>query len=131
MTAWTVTQTSRFKAASLGAGVYNLVSMNGTTDLHRFLIDYLGKNRELYEERSPINYISNVQTPCLIQHGTDDKRVPVSQAYEFYHALNRLGKETLLVLYPGMEHRLSDPKMQLDAMNRNLAWFQQHLLNTQ
>ena len=134
MTAWTITQTSRFKAASMGAGLSNLVSMNGTTDLYRFLTDYLGDfvdNRALYESRSPINYMLNVTTPCLIQHGTDDKRVPVSQAYEFYHALNRLGKEALLILYPGMEHRLSDPKMQLDAMKRNLAWFQQHLLNTQ
>ncbi len=131
MTAWTITQTSRFKAASMGAGLCNLVSMNGTTDLYRFLTDYLGsfiKSRELYEERSPINYVSNVKTPCLIQHGIDDKRVPVSQAYEFFHALDRLGKETTLVLYPGMEHRLSDPKMQLDAMERNLSWFKQHLI---
>lgn len=134
MTAWAITQTSRFKAASMGAGLCNLVSMNGTTDLYRFLTDYLGNftaNRTLYENRSPINYVLNVTTPCLIQHGADDKRVPVSQAYEFYHALNRLGKETLLVLYPGMEHRLSDPKMQLDAMKRNLDWFQQHLMNEQ
>lgn len=133
MTAWAITQTSRFKAASMGAGICNLISINGTTDLHRFLADYLGsfvESRELYDERSPINYVSNVNTPCLIQHGTDDKRVPVSQAYEFYHALNRLGKETTLVLYPGMEHRLSDPKMQLDAMERNLNWFKQHLMHT-
>lgn len=132
MTAWTITQTSRFKAASMGAGFCNLVSLNGTTDLHRFLTDYLGnfvKSRELYEERSPINYAFNVKTPCLIQHGTDDKRVPVSQAYEFYHALDRLGKEAALVLYPGMEHRLFDPKMQLDAMECNLSWFKEHLMN--
>ena len=40
-------------------------------------------------------------------------------------------QETLLVLYPGMEHHLSDPKMQLDAMERNLTWFKEHLLNMQ
>lgn len=132
MTAWAITQTARFKAASMGAGICNLVSMNGTTDLYRLLTDYLGsfkKSRALYEERSPINYVSNVSTPCLIQHGLDDKRVSVSQAYEFYHALDRLGKETTLVLYPGMEHRLSDPKMQLDSMKRNLSWFKRHLMN--
>lgn len=130
MTAWAITQTSRFKAASMGAGLCNLVSMNGTTDLYRFLTDFLGNftdHHELYEERSPINYVWNVTTPCLIQHGTDDKRVPVSQSYEFYHALNRLGKDITLVLYPGMGHGLSDPKMQLDAMKRNLAWFQYYL----
>lgn len=130
MTAWAVTQTSRFKAASIGAAPCNLVSMNGTTDLYRFLNDYIGnfvKSRELYEERSPINYVHNVKAPCLIQHGTEDKRVPVSQGYEFYHALERLEKEATFVLYPGMEHRLNDPKMQLDAMERNLTWFQKYL----
>lgn len=130
MTAWTITQTSRFKAASMGAGLCNLVSMNGTTELYSFLTDYLGnfpEARKLYEDRSPINFIGNVTTPCLIQHGTDDKRVPVSQAYEFYHALNRQGNDATLVLYPAMEHRLTDPKMQLEAMNRNLNWFQKYL----
>jgi len=130
MTGWTIGQTNRFKAASVGAGVTNLVSFNGTSDLYRFLTDYLGEfteNREFYEERSPINFVARVQTPCLIQHGTTDKRTAVSQAYEYYHALNRLGKEVKLVLYPGMEHRLVDPQMQLDAMNLNLEWFQRYL----
>jgi dipeptidyl aminopeptidase/acylaminoacyl peptidase len=130
MTAWAITQENRFKAASMGAGFCNLISINGTTDVHSFLTDYLGnyeENRSLYEGRSPINYLLNVDTPCLIQHGTADNRVPVSQAYEFYHGLKRLGKEATLVLYPGMEHRLSDPKMQLDAMQRNLRWFTLHL----
>ncbi len=134
LTAWTITQTARFKAASMGGGVYNLVSMNGTTDLHRFLTDYLGdysENRPLYEDRSPINHVQNVRTPCLIQHGTDDIRTPVSQAYEFYHALVRAGVEPTLVLYPKMGHHFSDPKMQLDAMTRNLVWFQRHLSEKQ
>ena len=132
MTAWTIGQTTRFKAASMGAGLSNLISFNGTTDLDRFLTDYLGEfteNRQFYEDRSPINHVFHVQTPCLIQHGMDDKRTPVSQGNEFYQALNRLGKEAKLVLYPGMEHRLTDPKMLLDAMNLNLEWFQHYLSN--
>ena len=130
MTAWTITQTTRFKAASMGVGICNLVSLMGTTDLHRFLPDYLGNfrdNRKLYEERSPINYVFKIETPCLIQHGTHDKRTPVSQAYEFYHALKQNGKESQFILYPEMEHRFTDPNMQLDAMQRNLKWFQHHL----
>lgn len=130
MTSWTITQTSRFKAASMGAGLSNLISMNGTTDLHRFLTDYLGKimvHRHLYEERSPLNHVAQVKTPCLIQHGTEDKRVPVSQAYEFYHALSEVGKETTMVLFPGMGHALTDPKMALDCMHQNLNWFKHHL----
>ncbi len=42
MTSWTVTQTQRFKAASIGAGVTNLVSFTGTADIPSFLPDYFG-----------------------------------------------------------------------------------------
>lgn len=130
MTAWTITQTGRFKAASMGAGVSNLVSMAGTCDLHSFLEDYMGdfiSDAELYRGRSPITHIANIATPCLIQHGIDDKRVPVTQSYEFYHALKRLGKNPTLILYPKTEHGLSTPDKHLDSMGRNLAWFQEHL----
>ena len=42
MTSWTITQTSRFKAASVGAGVTNLMSFQGTADIPGFLPDYFG-----------------------------------------------------------------------------------------
>ena len=130
LTAWAITQTTKFKAASIGAGLFNLVSAAGTTDLHGFLPDYIGdfiEKSAFYEERSPLYHVMKITTPCLIQHGVADKRVPVSQSYEFYHALERLGQKPTLVLYPGMEHHISDPKMLLDVMERNLAWFQKHL----
>lgn len=130
LTAWAITQTSRFKAASMGAGYANQLSMAGTMDLDFFISTYLGSYtdaRKLYEERSPINYISNVTTPCLIQHGSHDKRVPISQAYEFHHALKQAGKEVTFIIYPGMEHRITDSNMQLEAMERNLAWFKKYV----
>ena len=42
MTSWTITQTNRFKAASVGAGVTDLVSFTGTTDIPSFVPDYFG-----------------------------------------------------------------------------------------
>ena len=42
MTSWTITQTKRFKAASVGAGVTNLMSFTGTADIPGFLPDYFG-----------------------------------------------------------------------------------------
>lgn len=130
MAAWIITQTDRFQAASLGAGLYNLQSMSGTTDLHGLLKDYFGDfttHMKLYQERSPINHALNIQVPCLIQHGVEDTNVPVSQAYEFYHALDQAGNKPTLLLYPKMGHDLEDPNMYLDAMNSNLSWFE-HLL---
>jgi len=130
MTGWIITQTDRFRAASMGAGVSNLVSMSGTMDLERFIPDFFGpfsKNQGLYETRSPLYHASSVNTPCLIQHGDSDSRVPVSQSYEFYRALKQEGKQVEFILYPGMSHHISDPLMVQDSMDRNLAWFKKHL----
>lgn len=131
MTSWIVTQTPRFKAASIGAGLCNLISMNGTTDLHRFMEDYLGhfsKNIDLYLARSPLFFAEKVTTPCLIQHGTDDQRVPVTQAKEFYYALNHNRKIATLVLYPRTGHAITEPNLIIDAGQRNLDWFKKYLL---
>ena len=42
MTSWIITQTKRFKAASVGAGVTNLMSFTGTADIADFIPDYMG-----------------------------------------------------------------------------------------
>lgn len=130
LTCWAITQSIKFKASSVGAGLCNLTSLLGTTDLHHFVEDYLGEfknHRALYEKRSPIHHMDQVNTPCLIQHGLEDKRVPVSQAYELHHALERAGQTPLLQLYPETGHRFTNPKMLLHAMESNLSWFKQHL----
>jgi dipeptidyl aminopeptidase/acylaminoacyl peptidase len=130
MTARLLTLTNRFKAASMGAGPYNLFSQSSTTDLHRLLPDYLGnhlENHDFYRDRSPIFAAAKVATPCLIQHGETDQRVPVSQAYEWYRALELAGQSPTLILFPNSGHHISDPKARLDAMQQNLSWFRHHL----
>jgi dipeptidyl aminopeptidase/acylaminoacyl peptidase len=67
--------------------------------------------------------IKGVTTPTLIQHGEQDDRVPISQAYELYNALDRQGVETKMVVYPRQPHGIREPKLQLDAMRRNVEWF--------
>ncbi len=83
MTSWIVTQTKRFKAASAGAPVTNLMSFNGTADIPAFVPDYFGgqawENVEIYQKHSPMFNVKGVTTPTLIQHGEADIRVPISQ----------------------------------------------------
>ena len=67
--------------------------------------------------------IKGVSTPTLIQHGENDARVPVSQGYELYNALKRQGVETKMVTYPRQPHGIGEPKLLMDAMQRNLDWF--------
>lgn len=132
MTMWAVSQTNRFQAASAGAGMSDLISFAGTNDIPTFLTDCFGgqlwEQRNLYFQRSPLTHIEKVATPCLIQHGVDDRRVPISQSEEFHRALSGLGVEAKLVVYPRCEHGPREPKQLLDSMERNLEWFKTHIL---
>ena len=131
MTSWIITQTDRFKAASIGAPVTNLMSFTGTSDIHGFLPDYFGaefwENFEAYRDHSAMFNIARAATPALIQQGDQDVRVPISQGYELYNALKRKGVETVMVVYPREGHGLGEPKHVLDAMRRNLEWFAGHI----
>jgi dipeptidyl aminopeptidase/acylaminoacyl peptidase len=127
MTSWTITQTKRFKAASVGAGVTNLMSFTGTADIPSFLPDYFGgepwDKLDAYRAHSAMFQVKGVTTPTLIQHGERDLRVPLSQGQELYNALKRQGCKTQMVIYPRMPHGITEPKLLMDCMNRNLAWF--------
>lgn len=132
MTSWTITQTNRFKAASVGAGVIDLVSMTGTTDITRFTPDYMGgefwNDLTLYTGRSAIFHVGHVQTPTLIQHGQEDVRVPLSQSQELYNALKHRGVPVKFVIYPRQGHGPNEPRLVADVMQRNLDWFARWVL---
>ena len=131
MTSWIVTQTQRFKAAAVGAGVTNLWSFTGTADITGFLPDYFkGEPWEVfenYQKHSPLSYVKSVKTPTLILHGEADVRVPTSQGYEFYNALKRLGVTTKMVVYPRSGHSVQEPKFLLDIAERHLEWLGKYL----
>jgi dipeptidyl aminopeptidase/acylaminoacyl peptidase len=131
MTSWIVTQTSRFKAASAGAPVTNLMSFNGTADIPAFIPDYFGGQfweiLDVYQKHSPIFNVKGVTTPTMIQHGEADVRVPISQGYEFYNALKVKGVPARMIVFPRQPHGLTEPKMQLAAMKANLEWFEKHI----
>jgi dipeptidyl aminopeptidase/acylaminoacyl peptidase len=131
MTSWAITQTKRFRAASVGAGVTNLMSFTGTSDIPGFLPDYFHgeywDKLDAYQHHSPMFQIKNVTTPTLIQHGNQDERVPLSQGEELYNALKRQGCITKMVVYPRTPHSIEEPRLLLDCMHRNLDWFDKYV----
>jgi dipeptidyl aminopeptidase/acylaminoacyl peptidase len=131
MTSWTITQTHRFKAAVIGAGVTNLWSFTGTADIPGFLPDYFGgepwEKFDNFQKHSPITYVKNVTTPTLLLHGEADVRVPTSQGYEYYHALKREGVTAKMVVYPRTPHGPQEPKFVLDIMQRHLDWVDKYV----
>jgi dipeptidyl aminopeptidase/acylaminoacyl peptidase len=131
MTSWTITQTHRFKAASVGAGVTNLMSFIGTADIPSFIPDYFAgqpwENLEVYRTHSAMFNAKGVTTPTLIQHGEADERVPISQGYEFYNALKVQNVPVRMIVLPRMPHGPNEPKMVLKTKQTNLEWFEKYV----
>ena len=130
LTSFIVTKTNRFKAASMGAGLPNLISMVTTTDIQDYLVAHMGSefwnDYETYEKHSAIYQIKNTTTPTQIIHGANDLRVPFTQGQEFYRALDRLGVDTEMVVYPRTPHGPREPKFLMDVSDRILSWFEKY-----
>jgi dipeptidyl aminopeptidase/acylaminoacyl peptidase len=133
MSSWVVGHTNRFKAASIGAPVVDLVSQNMTDDIGGFLPSYMKKQPwedwDVYNSHSPLRYVQNVTTPVLLQHGEADIRVPFSQGVMFYNALKRRGVPVRFLVLPRQPHGPTEPKMTLKIQQTNLDWMQHYLLN--
>jgi dipeptidyl aminopeptidase/acylaminoacyl peptidase len=142
MTSWVVSQTGRFKAAMMGAGLPSLLSMAGTTDISGYINTFfngmpqydgsiVNPSTKFYMERSAISYSDKVTTPLLILHGGNDERVPIGQPMEFYRALKDRGKTVELVFYPREGHGFSEYYHQVDRMKREYEWLSKFTLGTQ
>ncbi|MBL8959430.1 MAG: S9 family peptidase [Gemmatimonadetes bacterium] len=135
MTAWTLSQTTRFKAVMVGAGLTNMYSMYSTNDLQTLLEAYYGGEpwdvKAQYEKASAMTYIKNAKTPTLILHGQADTRVPIGQAQELYMGLKKNEVPVELVFYPREPHGLQEPKHMVDKLQREYAFFARYVLGDQ
>jgi dipeptidyl aminopeptidase/acylaminoacyl peptidase len=131
MTMWALTQTNRFKAAVAGAGLSDWLSYYGTNNIDTWMIPYFGASvyddPKVYERSSPMTYIKNVRTPTLIVAGDRDAEVPITQSYEYWNALRRLGVKTEFVVYPDEGHFFFRRADQIDVMSRVVNWLDTYL----
>lgn len=126
LTNWIVTQTGRFKAASAGASISDLLDLYYLPDGGDLMVEYFKRpweNRESYAAHSPLTFAHQVTTPLLLQHGERDPRVPLSNAQKFYRALREMGKTVEYDFYPGGGHVYYQPAQQRESMQRNVEWF--------
>jgi dipeptidyl aminopeptidase/acylaminoacyl peptidase len=117
--AWAVTQTDRFAAALVGAGVIDWPLLAATGEHSRFESALGGV------ENSPITHADRIRTPVLILHGEDDTNVPLSQAGLLHRALS--GKDHEYVVYPRENHSIRERDHQIDVLNRSREWFTRRL----
>ena len=137
--AWAIGHSDRFKAISIGAPIVDLLSMHGTTDIRDFVGHYFDGDAAAVEKRraplslellrahSPMWQLKPTKAPVLIQHGENDERVPLSQGTMLYRALQDLGVNVTMVVYPRSPHTPREPKLRMDVAQRNLDFFMKHI----
>jgi len=133
MTNWIIGHTNVFKAAVSVAGVTNTVSNYAQSDINHGEIAYwefVGlpvTDVEQFTQSSPLDYLKNAKTPTLIMHGEADDRVHVMQSWEIYRALEDIGVEVEMVLYPNSKHSITPPKQREDVFRRWVEWYEKYL----
>ena len=115
------------------AGIGNKVSKFGTTDIPTEMLQTHALTQpwdswESWLKASPIYYSEQHQTPLLLIHGLEDKRVNYSQSMELYrHLKHRNQAPVQLLLYPDKGHHVIDAHTKHHQAQRMLNWFEQYL----
>lgn len=98
-----------FKAGASYCGVSDLEAL--AKDTHKFESRYLDRivgpypeSRDLYLERSPINFVDRLSCPVIFFQGDEDKVVPPNQAEEMVKVLRRKGIPVAYILFKGEQH---------------------------
>ncbi len=140
-----VTQTDMFACVVTGAPLTNLPSMYNIlykrtgntnqgiieTSQGRFGKDvYPMKDLDLYVSQSPMHHAAKITTPFMILHGTEDGAVDWNQGLEFYTSARRLGKQVILLSYPGEPHHLRKEENQMDFLLRMKQYFDHYCKGT-
>ncbi len=131
MSMFAPTQTHRFKAAVVGAGLSNWESYYGENSIDEWMIPFFGasvyQDPKAYAKSSAIDFIRNDRTPSLVVVGEYDGECPAPQSFEYWHALRAMGIPTTLVVYAGEGHAFDKPQDLRDVMERALRWFGKYL----
>ncbi|RQH24871.1 S9 family peptidase [Okeania hirsuta] len=98
-----------FKAGASYYGVSNLEAL--ATDTHKFESRYLDgligpypEKKDLYKQRSPINFTELLSCPVIFFQGLEDKIVPPNQAEIMLEALKQKGLPVAYVAFPEEQH---------------------------
>ncbi len=132
LTNYVIAQDRRFKAATSGAGISNILAGYGTDQYVREYEAELGvpwKTMDTWVKLSfPFVHADRIVTPTLFLGGDKDFNVPLLNSEQMYQALRSLGVTTELVIYPGQHHGINKPSYRKDRMERYLAWYDRFLM---
>lgn len=126
MANWVLGHTARFKCIVSHDGMFNPESAYGTTEEMWFNEwefkgkpwDYYGKpdSENPYRKWAPMLSAKNFKTPTLVVHGQLDYRLDVSEGYQLFDTLQRLGVPSKMLYFPDEGHWVLKPQ------NSQLWW---------
>ena len=126
-----IARTTRFKAATSGAGMANAFAGYGTDEYVREYEAELGTpwtHPELWMRVSfPFLHADRIVTPTLFFCGDLDANVPLINSEQLYQALRSLGRQTALIVYPGEYHEFTKLTHLRDRLQRYLGWYDHFL----
>jgi dipeptidyl aminopeptidase/acylaminoacyl peptidase len=128
---WTITQTDRFKAASVGAMVSDWVSEYGPGFNFDVSLWYIGgdpwSQPEKWRRMSPLTHVNKVKTPTLVLHGDNDLTDTPAQSMNFFAGLQKHGVTARYIRFPGEPHGLQKMKHQRTRDAEEVEWMQKYL----
>lgn len=127
LTAWAITQTDRFEAAVVGAGISRLTKRSDMLLKEYYQNIDIRRRYERLAGVSPTNFLEDVSSPTLVIHGKDDSKISYRQGVELHDGLAELGIDTELILYEGEGHGISDSRNRTHMLRSILAWYDRYL----
>jgi dipeptidyl aminopeptidase/acylaminoacyl peptidase len=131
MVQWMAGHTRRFRCLVSHAGLFDLASFYGTTEEQWFPEwEFLGppwEKPEIYARWSPSTAVAKWQTPMLLTAGAHDYRVPESQSFAAFTALQRQGVPAQLLWLAGENHFVLQPQNSVLWYDTVLAWLHRWL----
>jgi dipeptidyl aminopeptidase/acylaminoacyl peptidase len=114
MADWILGHTHRFRCIVTHDGMFNPESAYGTTEELWFMEwEFKGTpwtNREMYRRWSPMLAEANFKTPTLVVHSQLDYRLDVSEGYQLFTTLQRMGIPSKMLYFPDEGHWVLKPQ---------------------
>jgi dipeptidyl aminopeptidase/acylaminoacyl peptidase len=119
---------NRFKAGASHFGVSDAEAL--AHDTHKFEARYLDgllgpypQRRDIYVERSPINFPQKLSCPIIFFQGLEDKVVPPNQAEKMVEAMRAKGLPVAYVAFEGEQHGFRQAKNIKRALEAELYFY--------
>jgi len=114
MVNWILGHTDRFKCLVSHDSQFNTTSAWGSTEELWFPEwEFKGTpytNRAMYDKWSPHMYADKFKTPTLVIHGQKDYRLDVSEGFQLFTTLQRLGVPSKMLYFPDEGHWVLKPQ---------------------